>query len=197
MCRRILTCKRVPIGELTVLATVMAILANARHNEPPLLNLTGLVIERSPNRPGRSREFVTRMITGTERAFAHSRNVDVAVCVLAHTPRREDRRAAAYSQSTNNFRVSRTIGPLHVQIRFDLPGILLVSGHESRKADAQSARFGSKSFVVLARERVIDQDEMISKVVRRARSQSFRRSSLHGAGCSMALAASRGRDVVG
>ena len=50
---------------------------------------------------------------------------------------------------------------------------------------------GSKSFVVLARERVIDQDEMISKVVRRARSQSFRRSSLHGAGCSMALAASR------
>ena len=178
-------------------ATVMAILANACHNEPSLLYLTSLVSERSPNRPDRFREFVTWMITVMERAFAHSRNVGVAVCVLAHTSRREDRRAAAYSQSTNKFRVSRTIGPLHVQTRFDLPGILLVSGHESRKADAQSARFGSKSFVVLARERVIDQDEMISKVVRRARSQSFRRSSLHGAGCSMALAALRGRDVVG
>ena len=44
-----------------------------------------------------------------------------------------------------------------------------MSGHESRKADAQSARFGSKSFVVLVKKQVIDQDEMISNVVRRAR----------------------------
>ena len=51
----------------------MAILANACHNEPPLLYLTSLVSERSPNRADRPREFVTLMITAMERAFAHRR----------------------------------------------------------------------------------------------------------------------------
>ena len=51
----------------------MAILENGCHNEPPLLYLTSLVSERSPNRADRPREFATWMITAMERSFAHRR----------------------------------------------------------------------------------------------------------------------------